>query len=235
MARTIYNTTTTSNEFDTLFDDRISRNPQLNKQIEDVKNDTKLYLGKILRFYNVRDLALVRNLNTGVEEVCVVSHEILSSEVSLDYMCNGGAGYDNTYGHYIKPYGDIYGIIAQVRWEGLTDKSCLLGCVNLKDNASFRSNSRIGEIKLTAGESSVSVMKNRVNIITPALFVNGLPYTSPRLDNYYTKDETSVINSSTESYINVLEETVKSLTSRIDKLVETNNLIEEDEADESNG
>ena len=193
-----------------------------------------LFLVKVLRFYSVRDLAYVQELGSGEKYYCHMTHEMLSYEVSFNCMCDGSVKHDVKYGSYVKPTSNIYGIVANVRFEGIDDKKCLLACLNYGDDNRLKSNVRNGEIKLASGNSSLSITKERVNLITPRLFVNGLPYDEPKLSNYYDKTEVNTIKSDTDARIEELNDKVEgldvdALTELINSLDERINHIEEGE------
>ena len=101
--------------------------------------------------------------------------------------------------------------MGKVRWFNLDDENVLLGYVNVYDDYDLKSDSDTGEISIKSGSSILSVDDERVNIMTPSLFINGLPYDEPELQNYYDKTETDVIT-------NTLTESINQVDSRIDNL-----------------
>lgn len=224
MVKGVLDSTNTSSDFYNLIDDIVASNPQLNKVITDVRNETNLFLCKILRFYTIRDLCWVRELGTGEEYLCHMTHEMLSYEVSLNTMCDGVVKQDAQYGTYIEPYSDIYGIVGNVRFKGTTDEKCLFSCLNYDDDNSLFSNVRNGEIRLKVGESTLSLTDKRINLRTPTLIVNGLPYNEPELKNYYNKSEISTIKSDTDAQIEELNTIISELD--IDELSATISDIE---------
>ena len=226
MVKGVLDSTSTSSDFYTLFDNLVASNPQLDKVITDVRNETNLFLCKVLRFYSSRDLCLVRELGTGDEYMCHMTHEMLSYEVSVNTMCDGNVKHDIKYGSYIEPYSNIYGVVANVRFSGTTDEKCLLSCLNYKSDNTLMSNVRNGEIRLNVGDSTLSLTRNRINLMTPTLIVNGLPYNEPKLNNYYDKTEISTIKSDTDARIQELNDVVsgldvESLANTISELEET--------------
>lgn len=198
--------TSTTNDFYTVFDNVVATNPQLNKTITEVRNENNLFLVKVLRFYTRRDMAYVEELDSGKKYYCHLTHEMLSYEVSLNCMCDGNVHSDAKYGTYVKPSSNIYGVVGNVRFKGISDEKCLLCCLNYNDNNKLRSDVRNGEIRLTSGNSNISLTKERINITTPRLFVNGLPYEEPKLDNYYDKTEINTIKSDTDAQIKELDD-----------------------------
>ena len=203
--------TSTSSDFYSVFDNVVASNPQLNKVITEVRNESNLFLVRVLRFYTHRDMAFVEELNTGSKYYCHLTHEMLSYEVSLNCMCEGSVKSDARYGTYVKPFSRIYGIVADVRFKGNVDKKCLLACLNYDDDNQLKSNVRNGEIRLVSGESTLSITKDRINLMTPRLFVNGLPYEEPKLANYYEKWQVDTIKSNTDAQIKELNDTVANL------------------------
>lgn len=226
MVKGALDSTSTSSDFYTVFDNLVATNPHLTKTINEVRNETNLFLCKVLRFYTTRDLAFVQELDTNKKYMCHLTHEMLSYEVSLNCMCDGSVKYDSKYGSYIEPFSDIYGVVANVRFKGSTDEKCLLSCLNYKSDNTLFSNVRNGEIRLKVGDSSLSLTGSRINLMTPTLLVNGLPYNEPKLNNYYDKSEISIIKSDTDAQINELNDKVEGLD--IDNLVETINGIREE-------
>lgn len=226
MVKGALDSTSTSSDFYTVFDNLVATNPHLTKTINEVRNETNLFLCKVLRFYTTRDLAFVQELDTNKKYMCHLTHEMLSYEVSLNCMCDGSVKYDSKYGSYIEPFSDIYGVVANVRFKGSTDEKCLLSCLNYKSDNTLFSNVRNGEIRLKVGDSSLSLTGSRINLMTPTLLVNGLPYNEPKLNNYYDKTEISIIKSDTDAQINELNDKIGKLD--IDSLVETINGIREE-------
>lgn len=196
MARKALDSNVTDNDFRTVFDNEVARNPVINRQITDVRNSNNLYLCVVLRFYPHKDMAYVKLLDGGKRYFCYLSHEMLSNEVSLNVLCQGTVKSNVEDGTYIEPYSKIYAVMGEVRWTGTTDERVLLGCVNYKSDKSLMSGVNTGEIKLKVGDNYISITKDWINIYTDNLYVNGLPYNKPELGNYYNKDETSIMVSS---------------------------------------
>lgn len=221
MSRKVSDKTVVSSDINNLFDNIINNNVKLNRTIADVRSETNLFLCKILRFYNVSDLALVQILNTGEKIYCHLTHDILDDGMSIRSMNRGAVKTDAKNRSYIEPYEDIFGIVAKVRWQNNDDENCLISCVNIHKNNNLKNIVGSGEIMITVGNSSISITSDRINILTPSLFVNGLPSTSPQLDNYYDKNETSIITNDMSSRVKELEE-------KLEKIIEINNLTEEE-------
>ena len=211
MVQKAFDTTSTSSDFYTIFDNIVATNPQLNQRFVDISNETNLFLCKVLRFYNYRDLAYVELLNDGSKHYCHMTHEMLSYEVSVNCMCDGFVESDDKHGSYVRPYNDIYGVVANVRFKGNTDEKCLLCCLNYDENRTLQSSVRNGEIRLNVGESTISLTRNRINLMTPTLLVNGLPYNEPKLNNYYDKAEINTIKSDTDAQIKELNDNVANI------------------------
>lgn len=208
MVKGVLDSTSSSTDFYTLFDNLVATNPHLENVITDVRNETNLFLVKVLRFYTSRDLAYVQEFNTNDKYLCHMTHEMLSYEVSINCMCEGSVKHDVNYGTYVEPYSDIYGIVANVRFKGSTDEKCLLSCLNYNSDNALMSNVRNGEIRLNVGESTLSLTRNRINLMTPTLIVNGLPYDEPKLNNYYDKSEINTIKSDTDAQIDELSDRI---------------------------
>lgn len=219
MTRGVLDSTSTSSDFYTVFDNVVATNPHLNKVITEVRNETNIFLVKILRFYTFRDMAYVEELNTNKKYYCHLTHEMLSYEVSFNCMCDGTVKSGDKYGTYVKPKSNIYGIVANVRFKDNVDKKCLLSCLNYGDNNKLKSNVRNGEIRLVSGDSTVSITRERINLTTPKLFVNGLPYDEPKLSNYYDKQEISTT-------LSLLKEDTDAQLKRLNNLVENLNVEE---------
>lgn len=203
--------TVTSSDFYTVFDNIVATNPQLNQSIKDARNEAKLFLVRVLRFYSYHDMVYVEELGTKKKYYCHVTHEMVSYEVAFNCMCDGSVESDNVYGTYVKPFNPIYGVVADVRFKGTTDEKCLLSCLNYGNNKELKSNVRNGEVKLVSGESSVSLTRNRVSIVTPRLFVNGLPYDEPKLENYFDKSQIGTIKSNTDAQLDELNKKIEGL------------------------
>lgn len=229
MVRKAFDSTVTSSDFYTVFDNVVASNPQLNKVITEVRNESNLFFVRVLRFYTHRDMAYVEELDSGDKYYCHLTHEMLSYEVSLNCMCDGTVESDTNYGTYVKPFSRIYGIVADVRFKGNIDKKCLLSCLNYDDDNQLKSNVRNGEIRLVSGESTLSITRDRINLMTPRLFVNGLPYDEPKLANYYDKTEINTIKSDTDAQIDELNDKIGVLDvdSLINTINELNDKIEE--------
>lgn len=214
MSRKVLDTNVSDAEVNTIMDNIIAQNPQLNAQIEQVHNENNIFLCKLLRVYPYEDKAYVKLLNNDKNIFCRLSHEVLGSGMSIDYLPNGVEKQDfvNFDGKkYIEPFDDLYGVVGKVRWFNLDDENVLLGYVNVYDDYDLKSDSDTGEISIKSGSSILSVDDERVNIMTPSLFINGLPYDEPELQNYYDKTETDIIT-------NTLTESINQVDSRIDNL-----------------
>lgn len=203
--RGILDSTSASTDFYDTFDKVVATNPHLTKTITEVRNETNLFLCEVLQYYPYRDLALVQIKDTNKKELAYLTHEILSDTVSITCMGNGVVGTDKKYGTYIKPYDKIYGVIGKVRWANTEDKNCLFCCVNIRQDNSLTNDTGVGEIKLNVDESSIHLTKDWISIETPNLYVNGLPYNKPELENYYNKTDTGIIVSSLNDTINVVD------------------------------
>lgn len=237
MSRKVLDSNLGDNDVDTLMHEIIAQNPQLNAQIEKVHNESNVFLCKVLRIYPYEDKAYVNILNNNQNVFCRLSHEIMSSSMGIDYLPNGSEVEDTVKfkgKKYIKPYDDLYGIVIKVRWNNLDDENVLFSYVNIHDNNDFKSSSEQGELYLKSGSSSISVDDERVNIMTPSLFINGLPYNEPHLNNYYDKNETNIIINSLKKLIeekssdgtNISEEDIRNLFDNIyqEKLISGTNI-----------
>ena len=183
-------------DIDALFDGIVAENPQLNAQIEQVRNSNNAYLCEVLRVYPYEDKALVRILNNDERVFCRLSHEVLGGGMCIDYLPLGVEKIDGNYlkdKSYIQPFDNLYGVMIKVRWLNKSDENVLFGYVNVYDKDNLKSSNNKGEISIKNGQSKLSVTNERVNIITPAFFINGLPYDEPELKNYYDKDEMNLI------------------------------------------
>lgn len=196
MSRKVLDSSFGDADFDTIFDNIVSQNPQLNDQIEEVRRESNVFLCEVLRIYSFEDKAYVKILNSGKSIFCRLSHEVLGGGMVVDYLPNGVEMEDKTQyvgKKYIQPFDELYGIVMKVRWENLKDEYVFLGYVNIHDSYNLRSSNLDGEISIKSGSSNVSVTNERVNIITPSLFINGLPFDEPELKNYYDKKESDLI------------------------------------------
>lgn len=232
MAQTVNDGTYASSDLGTILDEIINTNPQLTQRIVDVKNESNIFLCKVLRYYTYKDMALVRVLNDGSEILCHMTHDVLSRDVSIKSMNSGLVKTDESNGTYVVPHSDIYGIVAKVRWNGVTDENCFISCVNLNNDDDLKSIVKDGEIVLTVNDSKISITKERINILTPNLFVNGLPYDAPELSNYYDTNQIDVIQEITDSRIKQLDDKIGNIDGdNISNLIDDmNNKIEEFES-----
>lgn len=228
MAHTVNHGTYASTDLRSIFDEAINSNVRLTQRITDVKNESNIFLCKVLRIYSYKDIALVKILNNGSEVIAHLTHDIMDSNMSLLGMNRGSVKSDSTNGTYVIPFDDVYGIVAKVRWDDINDEYCFISCINLHDNDGFKTVVGDGEILLSVGNSKISITSERINIMTPKLFVNGLPYDAPELTNYYSKTESDVTSID-------LDNRLKLISKRLDSLVESNNLIEEDNDDDGEG
>ena len=203
MVKKVNNTHATTNELFKTLDNIVATNPQINNQITEVRNESNLFVCEVLRFYPVKDICYVKIINTNEYKYAFNTHDILSRNVSLESMVDGDSYTDSEQGNssYIKPYSTIYGIVAKVRSNNLDDEYCLISCLNYKDSSRLKSTVNNGEIKLTSGDSSISLTDERVNILCPELFINGLPFSNPEFENYNTTDEINNIVSILEKVI----------------------------------
>lgn len=199
MSRRVLDSSVSDEDIDRLMDSIVAQNPHLNERIETVHNENNVFVCKILRIYPYEDKALVKVLNNNKDIFCRLSHEVLGKGICVDYLPDGVEKIDRNYlvgKSYVSPIDELYGIVIKVRWLNLSDENVLLGYVNIHDSVNLKTSNDKGELSLKSGSSIISVNNERVNIMTPALFVNGLPHDEPELKNYYDKTE---INSITES------------------------------------
>ena len=219
MSRKVLDSNVGESDVDAIMNSIVAQNPQLNAQIEQVRNESNVFLCEVLRIYPYEDRAFVRILNNNKKIYCRLSHEILSNGMCVDYLPNG---IEKTIKGrtFVKPFDRLYGIIIKVRWENLTDENVLLGYVNIYDNYDLRSSNDTGELSLKSGSSVISVDDERINIMTPALFINGLPYEEPELNNYYDKNETNVITNSLKDLIDNNDEVTKEELERLDDRID---------------
>lgn len=223
------NSTYVSSESKSLFNNIVASNTQLHDVITEYTNESNLFLCKIIRFYPYTDKAYVELLSDGSKIMCRLTHDVLDSEISIRSMNRGTVKTGKkTNATYIEPHDDIYGIVAKVRWYGTKDENCFISCVNLHENSSLKNVVGNGEIILTVGKSSISIKNERINIMTPYLFINGLPSTAPNLENYYDDSEMDLTINTLIEENKLLNETIEKLSERIDDLVEMNNLNEVD-------
>ena len=208
MSRKVLDYTVGESEADIIMNNIIAQNPQLNAQIEKVHNESNVFLCKILRIYSYDDKAFVKIINTNKNVFCRLSHEIMGREMSIDYLPKGVEKKDDKFykgRSYIEPYDDLYGILIKVRWNNLDDENVLIGYVNVYDKYNLKSSSDDGELSIKSGSSIISVDDERINIMTPSLFINGLPYSEPELNNYYDKNESDVIFNALDEKINNID------------------------------
>ena len=62
MARKVLDSNIGDSEIDSIMDNIIAQNPQLNAQIEQVRNESNVFLCEVLRIYQYEDKALVKVL-----------------------------------------------------------------------------------------------------------------------------------------------------------------------------
>lgn len=192
-------------EISRIMNDIIAQNPYLNDEIEKVSNKSNMFLCKILRLYPYDDKALVKLIDTGKNIFCRLSHEIIGNGLSIDYTYDGVEQEDKDYligRRYIRLYDVLYGIVVKVRWENLIDENVLIGYANVGNISDLKSSSDKGEVSIKSGSSIISVTDERVNIMTPSLFINGLPFDEPNLKNHYDKNETNIIINSLKELLN---------------------------------
>lgn len=223
------NSTYVSSESKSLFDNVIASNPQLHKIIKEVQAESNIFLCKIIRIYPYSDKAYVKILDTGKSVWCRMTHEVLDSNMCLVGANRGSVKTGkNTNATYIEPYDEIYGIVAKVRWNGTKDENCLMSYINLRNNYSLSNVIGDGEILISVGNSKISITTERINIITPKLFINGLPSTEPELDNYFDKTEMDITTNNIIEENKLLRKEIEDLNIRIDNLITANQLNEED-------
>ena len=204
-----------SSDVGKIFNHMVGVNETINTRIKEVSDQSNIFLCKILRFYTVSDKALVKILNTGETVTAHLTHDILDKGISIRSMNRGTVHTSSKGKTYLEPYEPVYGIVALVRWENTDDEYCLLTCVNIHGNDDFKNIVGDGEIILTVGNSKISLTNERVNIMTPYLFINGLPYDSPELTNVYDKKEADEIITKLEDKVKELERRIDNLTSLI--------------------
>ena len=225
------NSTYVSSDSKTLMENIIASNPILNKNITEAKNEPHLFLCKVLRIYPYLDKVAVQLLNNGKEIMCRMTHDILDTEMSIRSINRGLVKTGKkTNATYVKPHDEIYGIVAKVRGKNYNEENCFISCVNFKNNSSLKNVVGDGEILLSVGSSKLSITDERTNILTPRLFINGLPYDSPELKNYFNEDEINIINEIVDARLSAVEGIIEnldidSINQEINEILETLNNI----------
>lgn len=223
MSRKVLDSNISDADIDFVMNNIVAQNPQLNAQIEQVRNESNVFLCQVLRIYPYEDKAKVKIINNNESVFCRLSHEVLGGGMCVDYLPKGieKTDFEEYVGKkYVEPFDDLYGILIKVRWENLTDENVLLGYVNIHDSNDLKSSNDTGEISIKSGSSILSVDDERINIMTPALFINGLPYNEPELLNYYDKNETNVIANSLKDEIDANDEYAKEELGKLDERID---------------
>lgn len=207
MSKKVLDTPYSDADVDNVLHGIVAQNPQLNSQIEEVRNSNNAFLCEVIRIYPYEDKAYVKVLNNNRYVYCRLSHEILGNGMSIDYLPVGNEQVDKTdyVGKtFVRPYASLYAVMIKVRWENLNDEYVILGYVNIHDRDNLKSSNEKGEISLKSGSSIISVDDERINIRCPQLFINGLPFTAPELENYYNKKESDIITNELNEKINAI-------------------------------
>lgn len=151
-----------------------------------VQDSNKLLVGKVVKWFSPTNQASVKILGSNKVITCTVLREIISENANVSYTPKGTVLLDDdSQEYYVEPNTDLYCVVCELKIKN--PRYIFLGFIN--HNLKFKENSSPGEYTIEIGKSKISLTNERINISTPHLFINGLNYKQPKLDNYYEKHE----------------------------------------------
>ena len=185
------------------------------KMGDKIRSELELKIGEILKIYPYKDKCEVKIAGTNQKTTCLIAHDILSEGMNVSGFPKGTTTHEKA-DEVIIPLETIYGIILDVN-TGKKKQKCIVSYINL-DRPHTKNNAKNGEYKIQVGDNKISVTDKYININSKNLFVNGLPYDSPELQNYYSK---TTIDNIQEDNDNQLTEIIEKLDNiDVDRIIE---------------
>lgn len=173
------------------------------KMGDKIKSELELKIGEITKIYPYKDTCEVKIAGTNQKTTCLIAHDILSEGMNVSGFPKGTTTHEKA-DEVIIPLETIYGIILDVN-TGKKKQKCVVSYVNL-DRPHTKNNAKSGEYKIQVGDNKISVTDKYININSSNLFVNGLPYDSPELQNYYSKTTIDNIQEDNDNQLNEISE-----------------------------
>lgn len=171
---------------------------------KNVASTLQLIKCRVLRVYNTRQEVYVQIISNKKKVKAKILNPFLSEQVNISFTIDGIIHNDEK-GYYIEPYEKLYGCIMEFKDKSTKGNDyCFLGFMDVNTTA-LNSNSVKGEILIKVENNYISITEERVNIKAENLFINGLPYDSPHLKNYYTKKEVDKLIHELDPTLNVKE------------------------------
>lgn len=185
------------------------------KMGDKIRSELELKIGEIIKIYPYKDKCEVKIAGTNQKTTCLIAHDILSEGMNVSGFPKGTTTHEKA-DEVIIPLETIYGIILDVN-TGKKKQKCIVSYINL-DRPHTKNNAKNGEYKIQVGDNKISVTDKYININSKNLFVNGLPYDSPELQNYYSK---TTIDNIQEDNDNQLTEIIEKLDNiDVDRIIE---------------
>ena len=175
------------------------------KMGDKIKSELELKIGEILKIYPYKDKCEVKIAGTNQKTTCLIAHDILSEGMNVSGFPKGTTTHEKA-DEVIIPLETIYGIILDVN-TGKKRQKCVVSYVNL-DRPHTKNNAKNGEYKIQVGDNKISVTDKYININSSNFFVNGLPYDSPELQNYYSKTTIDNIQEDNDNQLTELYEKI---------------------------
>lgn len=173
------------------------------KMGEKLRSELSIKIGEVTKIYPMQDKAEVKVLNSNKIETCLIAHDILSEGMNVIGFPKGKTLISENGQTYIIPSEQLYGAIMTM--DDKKNEKILLSFISLSDKTVFQ-NAKAGEYKIQVDDNLISVTDKYINIKSNNLFINGLPYGTPKLQNYYNKDEIDKIQKNNTFKLNEINE-----------------------------
>lgn len=176
----------------------VSQADKISELEEKLDTDYKVNIGRVKRWYVGLDYALV-DVN-GNDVKAHINHLFVNNDMIISILPEGVEEEDVDGYYYIRPVTDLYVNILSYTSDSKVDY-CIIGYTNIYGKTKESASS--GEILLQNGDSKISIKKERINIMSDNLFINGINNDNTSLSDYYTKEE---VDKMIEAIWEVIEE-----------------------------
>lgn len=139
---------------------------------EEVEQNVKLKLAKVLKYYPETDKAVIEFVETGKTARCVVGHSAISPEVLTAYTPQGNLQWDETFKeHYIPPVNPYYCLVLDIRKRDNLKEQCIV-CFVSTDSMKIPETPQPGEYSVAVLNSSLVIRNDSIIMRTPKFLIN---------------------------------------------------------------
>lgn len=185
---------------------------------KEAKESLKLKQGKVIKFFKGSDKALVELNNLNKKVRCVMLHPMISEDMNISFIPKGIESLDEEYNEYaITPYNPPNCLVMDINNGDNAGEMAIIGFIST-DTQKISTNAYEGEIRITVGETIVSITNDRVNIISNGVFWNGVNQKVPVLNNVYEKTETDKTVNTINNNLSAANNNIETIQNQLENL-----------------